>query len=181
MSGTETSGTTFMDALWRTVIANLEKPILHTPAGPHHDQGFTEMLLKHANERSPLQEGQRLIAVLMQALQESKRQALIAPEEMHWCIANPRGTTSLGKTARNACIKAYENIMESVCGNRQLFLTEGQYLGISSGLTEVGDQVWVFPGSMVPYVLRLGTAGRFTLVGEAGPTLAGRYRKIGLE
>lgn len=158
------SGTTFMDALWRTVIANLEKPSSSTPASPHHGLGFTEMLLKHATAVSSSEEGQRLIAVLMQALRESGKQAPMAPEEMHRCISDLRGPTSAGKTARNARIKAYENVMEIVCPVRRLFLTEGQYLGIGSGLTEVGDQVWLFPGSMVPYILRSGTAGRFTLV-----------------
>ncbi|MBE3046015.1 hypothetical protein IMZ48_26445, partial [Candidatus Bathyarchaeota archaeon] len=185
------SGTAFMDALWRTMVANLETPGANTPADASFGWGFVERLLRRAVGGRALHDSQGLIDVLTQASFASGAATPIAPDKIQQCLAIMRGPRSPQTAAIDARIDAYEKIMTSVCGTRRLFLTSGNYMGVGAQSAEVGDQVWIFPGANVPFVLRPGAAGRFRLVGEAyvhgimygeiAPSLVERYQDIELE
>lgn len=187
----QVSGTVFMDALWRTLTANMEKIGGSLPASAQFGWGFVELLLRRAViGPSPLAT-QRLIDVLTQASSASGAGTPIAPEKIHQCLAILRGPPSQQVAAVKARIEAYRVMMETVCGTRRLLLTNGQYLGIGPRSTAVGDQIWIFPGASVPFVLRPRSSGRFRLVGEAyvhgimygeaAPSLLEKYQDIELE
>lgn len=161
------------------------------PADAHFGWGFVEMLLRKAvSGRSP-HDSQRLIDVLTQACFASGEGAPIAPDKMQQCLTILRGPASQQTAAINARIEAYQKIMESVCGTRRLFLTNGNYLGVRPRSAEVGDEVWIFPGTSVPFILRPSAARRFRLVGEAyvhgimygeaAPNLVEKYQDVELE
>ena len=54
-----------------------------------------------------------------------------------------------------------------VAGLRRLFVTEKGYIGLGAISVQTGDKVFVFPGGLVPFVLRTSIEGCYRLVGEA--------------
>ena len=50
---------------------------------------------------------------------------------------------------------------------RRLFVTEKGYIGLGAQSVQKGDKVFVFPGGIVPFVLRTSIEGYYRLVGEA--------------
>ena len=67
-----------------------------------------------------------------------------------------------GRTYRNMQVA-----MKSACKNRRLGVTEKRYLGLYPRGANVGDQVCVFIGVCVPFVIRkLGGRNEYQLVGE---------------
>ncbi|KAF1927351.1 uncharacterized protein M421DRAFT_101768 [Didymella exigua CBS 183.55] len=70
---------------------------------------------------------------------------------------------------------AFTNLRESLMGmmeNQTFFLTKSGYMGIGPPQTTSGDQVWVFHGGNVPFVMRGveaegGLSRRLALVGDA--------------
>ena len=54
-----------------------------------------------------------------------------------------------------------------IAGLRRLFVTEKGYIGLSAKSIQTSDKVFVFPGGIMPFVLRSSTDGYYSLVGEA--------------
>lgn len=54
-----------------------------------------------------------------------------------------------------------------IAGLRRLFVTEKGYVGLGADSVQTGDKVFVFPGGLVPFVLRTSIEGSYRLVGEA--------------
>lgn len=54
-----------------------------------------------------------------------------------------------------------------IAGLRRLFVTRNGYIGLGAKSLQTGDKVFVFPGGLVPFVLRMSTEGYYRLVGEA--------------
>ena len=54
-----------------------------------------------------------------------------------------------------------------IAGLRRLFVTKNGYIGLGSKSVQAGDNVFVFPGGMVPLILRPSEQGIYRLVGEA--------------
>ena len=54
-----------------------------------------------------------------------------------------------------------------ITGSRRLFVTEKGYIGLGAKSVQTGDKVFVFPGGLVPFVLRTSKEGYYRLVGEA--------------
>lgn len=54
-----------------------------------------------------------------------------------------------------------------ITGLRRLFVTEKGYVGLGAASVQPGDKVFVFPGGLVPFVLRTSAEGCYRLVGEA--------------
>ncbi len=48
-----------------------------------------------------------------------------------------------------------------------MFRTWQNYLGMAPRSAQVGDQVWILPGTSVPFILQPLNNGNFQLVGEA--------------
>jgi hypothetical protein len=64
-------------------------------------------------------------------------------------------------------VGTYMTQMVSACGARRFAVTEKGYIALVPGCAIEGDQVCVFLGSGVPYILRPASEGRFLLVGDA--------------
>ena len=54
-----------------------------------------------------------------------------------------------------------------ITGLRRLFVTRKGYVGLGAKSLQIGDKVFVFPGGLVPFVLRGPVEGYYRLVGEA--------------
>ena len=54
-----------------------------------------------------------------------------------------------------------------VAGLRRLFVTEKGYIGLGAKSVQTGDKVFVFPGGLVPFVLRTSIDGCYRFIGEA--------------
>lgn len=54
-----------------------------------------------------------------------------------------------------------------ITGSRRLFTTKKGYVGLGAKSVQIGDKVFVFPGGLVPFVLRGPIEGFYRLVGEA--------------
>ena len=54
-----------------------------------------------------------------------------------------------------------------ITGLRRLFVTEKGHVGLGAKSIQTGDKVFLFPGGLVPFVLRTSMEGYFRLVGEA--------------
>lgn len=54
-----------------------------------------------------------------------------------------------------------------ITGSRRLFVTEKGYVGLGATSVQPGDKVFVFPGGLLPFVLRTSTESYYRLVGEA--------------
>ncbi len=56
--------------------------------------------------------------------------------------------------------------MDSVCGQRAVFATEGGRIGIGRQTLQVGDQIWLLAGAKVPFILRESHDGHMEVVSE---------------
>ncbi|KAJ9665973.1 hypothetical protein H2201_003884 [Coniosporium apollinis] len=65
-------------------------------------------------------------------------------------------------------IETFTATTKGITGSRRLFLTRAGYLGITAEAAQLNDQIWILPGTSVPFTLRPGqSSGRFQVVGEA--------------
>ena len=61
----------------------------------------------------------------------------------------------------------YATFFVYITGLRRLFVTKDGYVGLGAKSVQVGDKVFVFPGAIVPFVLRESIEGYYRLIGEA--------------
>lgn len=54
-----------------------------------------------------------------------------------------------------------------IAGLRRFFITKNGYIGLGPKSMQAGDSVFVFPGGIVPFILRTSDLGSYRLVGEA--------------
>ena len=66
-----------------------------------------------------------------------------------------------------ARVQAYDVRSGHVTKTRRLFLISKNYLGIAAESVEVGDEVFMMPKSVTPFVTRKADDGSYKLMGEA--------------
>ena len=79
------------------------------------------------------------------------------------------GTTTCAwqETGMAGDLYLYATSFVYIVGSRRLFVTEKGYVGLGAKSVQTGDKVFVFPGGLVPFVLRTSIEGYYRLVGEA--------------
>ncbi len=128
------------DATWRTFIGNLGG-ITH-PAHADYARHFLAFLHHYLKDENDLR---KAIGILNASTSTST-----------WQEAGMAGDLHL-----------YATSFVYVAGLRRLFVTEKGYIGLGARSVQTGDKVFVFPGGIVPFVLRPSTEGYYRLVGEA--------------
>lgn len=65
-------------------------------------------------------------------------------------------------------IDTFTATTKGITGSRRLFVTRAGYLGITAEAAQLKDQLWILPGTSVPFTLRpVQSSGRFQVIGEA--------------
>ena len=143
----EISGTTPVDALARTLIANggvttsLDEPFSIL---------FTEWM--QCWELRSYEQHDRLMRALKRV--HGVKHVLSAPDQEHPERVSER-------------VQAYQARSSSVIQTRRLFLTSKNYLGIAAESVEQGDEVLILPDSRTSFVFRRADDGTYKLMGEA--------------
>ena len=76
-------------------------------------------------------------------------------------------TSAWQETGMAGDLHLYTTSFVYIAGLRRLFVTEKGYIGLGAKSVQTGDKVFVFPGGLVPFVLRTSIEGDYHLVGEA--------------
>jgi hypothetical protein len=83
-------------------------------------------------------------------------------------VKGGRGANHAGEDLRDFEKLAYpwQNVYK-IAGARTLFKTEKGFLGLAMKSVEVGDTVWILPGSVVPLILRCKDLENYEFMGSA--------------
>lgn len=133
----------------------------------------TSMIMKETKRISESRKSQdhytalanRTVQTLNELSKHDDSGVFLKPEEINQVIG-PRANSDAGNRLWTRA-EAFRASMTSVCTQRRLLLTTGNYLGIGPASMREGDQVWILRGAKVPFILRPQVDGQFCLVGEA--------------
>lgn len=148
------------------------QPSVRTSSLPSHSSGFSDRDMTSAFEAPPSFTLERTISVEEHTAKARKRPRLFS-EHMY---TEPNMLRSLRNWQRQRQGgEVFTDLLESLIGmleNQNFFVTKSGYIGIGPPDTQAGDQVWIFNGGNVPFVMReVGnvTAGplQLNLIGDA--------------
>ncbi|EON65145.1 hypothetical protein W97_04382 [Coniosporium apollinis CBS 100218] len=106
-----------------------------------------------------------IFAALTDLSQADPSGTILPPENVLRILIAP---DSREKEEAFARIETFTATTKGITSARRLFLTRSGYLGITAEAAQVNDQIWILPGTSVPFTLRPGQSnGRFQVVGEA--------------
>jgi hypothetical protein len=154
-SPTYINGQKWESAFWRTLVGDV---VMHE---------FPRQRVNDSHEQS--------FQSLLKVLASDRQDPVNNLDASASSIASSISTSEVDAPSRP---RASQNLLyESVCGmvlNNAFFITKSGYLGIGPPGTQLGDQVWIFHGGKVPFVMRSATEygdsyghDKLLLVGDA--------------
>ncbi|KAF5557526.1 het-6-heterokaryon incompatibility [Fusarium mexicanum] len=151
------------DAFWRTLVGNIGFGASSYPVSQDWLYKFT--------------------AFALQARWELQQQVSISSDTQRVAVESPSLTPGIDsildllkdddqmdhqmEEAVDEDADLYQSTMHHISWYRRLFLTEGGYLGVAHPSCQPGDEVVLFSGGRVPFVVRRGSAECKSIVGEA--------------
>ena len=128
------------EVIWRTCIGNLGGST--HPAHPDYAKHFLAFLHHFLEDEKDLRNAIRILNA--------------GTSTRDWQQASMAGDPYL-----------YATSFVYMTGLRRLFVTKKGYIGLGAKSVQRGDKVFVFPGGLVPFVLRGPIEGYYRLIGEA--------------